>query len=364
MLPHIASRIYGVPLLIHPDKAAIIAAVLEERLDVAEPSTSAPQGSRFVGTTNRQGGRIAMTRAASGIALITIEGTLVNRGAWLNTYSGMTSYEGIAAQVGEASADPEIKAIILDLDSPGGEATGMFSAAAAIRDARKSKRVIAVIDDMAASAAYGLASAADEIVISPTSLVGSIGVLWMHLDRSGELEKKGIHPTLIYAGARKVDGNSFGPMSERAAAETEKLVQSFYSRFLETVADGRGTRTSTQCARETEARVYIGMDAITAGLADRIGTLTGIIAELSGQAARGGGSRSSLVQTEEDRRLVAILSLPEARGHEREAAAMARKGNSVDEARQQLSAMEQQRIASSWRKSIATAGVLAQNKVN
>lgn len=363
MLPHIASRIYGVPLLIHPDKAAIIAAVLEDRLDTVDRSTSAPPGTRFVGTTNRKGGRVAMTRAASGVALITIEGTLVNRGAWLNSYSGMTSYEGIAAQIREASADPEIKAIILDVDSPGGEATGMFSAAATIREARKGKRVIAVIDDMAASAAYGLASAADEIVISPTSLVGSIGVLWMHLDRSGELEKKGIHPTLIYAGARKVDGNSFGPMSERAAAETEKLVQSFYSRFLETVADGRGTRTNIQRARETEARVYIGRDAVTAGLADRIGTLTEVIAELSGQTARA-GSRSSPVQTEEDRRLVAILSLPEARGHEQEAAAMARKGNSVDEARQHLSAMEQQRIASSWRKSIAAAGVLAQNKVN
>ena len=250
-------------------------------MPVEEPS--APESSRFLGTRRRETRDWAFARATKGVALITVEGSLVNRGAWLDSRSGMTSYEGIAAQIKDAANDPEVSAIVLDIDSPGGEATGMFNLATTVREARKSKRVVAVVDDMAASAAYGIASGAHEIVVSPTSMVGSIGVVWLHLDRSGELAEMGIKPTLIYAGAHKVDANPFGPLSNEVAADMQKMVMTFYDRFLETVAAGRGVRLSAQKARETEARVFIGADAVSAGLADRMATLDQVVAELSAQ---------------------------------------------------------------------------------
>jgi membrane-bound ClpP family serine protease len=86
----------------------------------------------------------------------------------------------------------EVQSILFDIDSPGGEAAGMFNLAATIREARKWKRVVASVNDIAASAAYGIASAADEIVVSPTSIIGWIGVVMMHLGRSGELAANGI----------------------------------------------------------------------------------------------------------------------------------------------------------------------------
>jgi signal peptide peptidase SppA len=283
MHPRIAARLYDAPLLIHPEKAEIIAWALRDKLtpdiEVAEPS--GPEASRFMGSRLRQSGGFALTRATKGVALITVEGTLINRGSWINSRSGLTSYEGIGAQIAEAVADPEITAIVLDIDSGGGEAGGMFKIAAAIRDAARSKRVVAVVDDMAASAAYGIASAANEIVVSPTSVIGSIGVVRLHLDRSGELAQKGIRPTMIYAGSHKVDGHPFGPLTEQVAADMQKQVATIYDRFLETVAAGRGARTTAQRARETEARVFIGADAVKAGLADRIGSLDQVITELS-----------------------------------------------------------------------------------
>jgi signal peptide peptidase SppA len=282
MHPQIASRLFSAPLLIHPDKAQIIAGALGERLGVG---AGAIEASRFFGSRRRGDGRRTLTRAERGVAIIAVEGTLVNRGAWIDANSGLTSYEGIGAQIREAASDPEVSAILLDINSPGGEAGGMFNLAAAIREARKSKRVVAVVDDVAASAAYGIASATNEIVVSPTSMVGSIGVVWLHLDRSGELEKDGIKPTLIFAGARKVDGNEYGPLTTEAAEDTKKIIGAFYDRFIETVAAGRGDKLSMKLARETEARVFIGADAIRAGLADRIASLDEVLGQLTSNHA-------------------------------------------------------------------------------
>src|SRR5690606_24272723 len=102
----------------------------------------------------------------------------------------------------------------LDISSPGGEAAGMSGVAELIRAVRQTKPVLAFVNDVAASAAYGIASATDEIVVSPTSILGSIGVVMIHADRSGELAAQGIRPTLIFAGSHKVDGNPFEPLSD------------------------------------------------------------------------------------------------------------------------------------------------------
>lgn len=281
-LVHIADRVIGRPLLIHPTKAELVLHVLEGRipLDGALAPLS-PDANRFVGRSATSGGTSAVE---GGVAIIPVIGSLVNRGAWIGARSGMTSYEGLAAQVRDAMGDRKVHSILLDLDSPGGEATGMFALAAAVREAAAEKRVVAMVNDMAASAAYGIASQASEIVVSPTSIVGSIGVVLTHFDRSGELGSKGIKPTLIYAGRHKVDGNPFGPLSDAVRADLQAEVAKFYDQFVGLVAQGRGERLTEQDARATEARTFLGQEAIDRGLADRMASFDAVLASLQSEA--------------------------------------------------------------------------------
>lgn len=284
-LPHIADRLLNRPLLVHPAKAEVLLRILDGRLPIAsvpaEPLDT--DANRFIGRTRRSDGSLRLVRSDNGVGIIPIVGTLVNRGAWIGASSGLVSYEGLSALLRDAAGDPEIRAVVLDMDSPGGEATGMFMVAEQIRQLAAQKPVVAFINDMAASAAYGLASAADEIVVSPTSMVGSIGVVLTHLDRSAEMAQHGIKATLIYAGAHKVDGNPYGPLPAAVAADLQTDVLNIYEQFVGLVARGRRTLSTTD-VRATEARTFIGHDAIARGLADRMASLDEVLAALSIEA--------------------------------------------------------------------------------
>lgn len=288
-LAQIAARVIGRPLLLHPTKADMILAVLEGRLPgLAGGMTAHPlpaDASRFMGRRSRGDGSYRMNPAVNGSALITVDGSLVNRGAWIGASSGLVSYEGIAAQVRDAMDDPEVERIVLDLNSPGGEAGGMFALAQLIGAAAKTKPVCAVVNDMACSACYGLASGATEIVASPTSMIGSIGVVLTHIDRSAELAAKGQKVTLIYAGDHKVDGNPFGPLSKEVAADLTREVGALYDQFTSLVGQGRGKRLDQEAARGTQARVFIGEEAVARGLADRVASLDDVLAETSTRGA-------------------------------------------------------------------------------
>lgn len=277
-LVHIADRVIGVPLLIHPTKAEVILHVLDGRIPIdGALAPLGPEANRFTGSAVTRGGTAMIE---GGVAIIPVIGSLVNRGAWIGARSGMTSYEGLAAQISDARKDPAVSAIMLDIDSPGGEATGMFALASLIREVAGEMPVVALVNDMAASAAYGIASAASEIVVSPTSIVGSIGVVLTHFDRSGEMAAKGVKPTLIYAGANKVDGHPFGPLSDAVRADLQTQVAKFYDQFVSLVALGRGDRLTEQDARATEARTFLGQEAIDRGLADRVASFDAVLASL------------------------------------------------------------------------------------
>jgi signal peptide peptidase SppA len=276
-LAQIASRVLNRPLLLHPHKVDLILHVLQGRIGIAPLAAPDPQSNRFVGTYRRDNGSVGSMRVENGVAILPIVGSLVNRGAWIGASSGLVSYEGIAAQLREARADPEVRAVLLDIDSPGGEATGMFATARLVSAINQTKPVLAFVNDVAAAAAYGIASAAREIVVSPTSMVGSIGVVLTHFDRSGELEDRGIKPTLIHAGAHKVDGHPFGPLSDAVRADLQAEVMKIYDQFVGLVAEGRSGPMTEQAIRATEARTYLGTDAIAQGLADRVASLDEVI---------------------------------------------------------------------------------------
>ncbi len=346
-LLRLSDRLLNTPLLIHPAKAQIILSVLSGRIGLdaslfsEEESPEGIEASRFVGSSRRADGSASLSRTVDGTAIIPVLDTLVNRGAWLDSRSGLTSYEGIAAQLRAAGSDPEVRSILLDISSPGGEAAGMAGLADLIRSIRQTKPVTAFVNDMAASAAYGIASAANEIVISPTSIVGSIGVVMLHADRSGELAAQGVKPTLIFAGSHKVDGNPFEPLSDAVRADLQASVDAHYRQFLDTVAAGRGSKLTADMARATEARTFIGAEAVRLGLADRIASFDEVLASLlqttrpSGRNARKGGISMSTeemavateaapaapIATNEPARLAAPAPQPAARLEEAVAAA-------------------------------------------
>jgi signal peptide peptidase SppA len=307
---HVMARLVGVPLLAHPRKALIFYNALCGRFGTApadlpspeDPASAAvdglvrkPEASRFVGEyPSSAGGRgVEPFRLERGVGIITITGSLVNRGAWVGSYSGQTSYEGIKFQLDRAGRDPRVKAVILDMESPGGEAVGAFEVAGAVRQLSAKKRTVAVVNGMAASAGYAIASGASKIVSTPTGVAGSIGVVLLHLDYSQQLAADGIKPTLIFAGDHKVDGNYLQPLPDSVQKELKDEVDRFYSLFLTTVAEGRGRRTPVSVAKETEGRTYIGQDAVDARLADDVGTFEEVLASLKTRAARSGSTASA-----------------------------------------------------------------------
>jgi signal peptide peptidase SppA len=308
LLVHIADRVLNRPLMIMPDKLALIAQVLEGRIGIdatefKEIETSdhlrnGPEASRFVGSSvSSDGTKYKPYRVDNGVALIPVLGSLVNRGAWVGARSGMTSYEGLGFQLDQAGADPDVKSVLLDLDSPGGEAVGAFEIADKVRSLAKSKPVTAMINGMAASAAYAIASAASRIVTTASGVAGSVGVVLMHADYSNALHQKGIKPTLIHAGAHKVDGNPYEPLTSSVRADLQAEVDQFYGLFVGSVAQGRKGKMTDASVRATEARTYIGAAAVAAGLADSIGSFESVLADLSAQsgpAKKGPSSKSGL----------------------------------------------------------------------
>lgn len=294
-LAHLADRVLNRPLLITPEKAQVILSVLANRIGVNTPSADRFEGSRYSTDENGEVTRLQPYKLRSdGVAIISIVGTLVNRGAYIGASSGVVSYEGIKHQLKHAASNAAVKAVIVDIQTPGGEAIGAFETAEQVRFLAREKRTIAVVNGMAASAGYAIASGATEIVTTETGVSGSIGVVLLHADYSRFLANEGIDPTLIFAGAHKVDGNPFEPLSDGVREDLQAEVEAIYEGFLATVEQGRGRRLTREMARATEARTFIGTAAVSAGLADRLGTFETVLESLSASlpSARSGRNPS------------------------------------------------------------------------
>ena len=280
--PFLADRAIGRPLLLHPAKAELVWSVLADRIGLDSPAPLSPEANRLLGE-GRPTEWSGRPQRHGGVAVITVEGSLVNRGAWVGADSGLTSYEGIGALIADAEADPAVHSIVLDLDCYGGEVPGL--PALAERISACAKPTVAVANDHAFSAAYWLAAAAGRIVVSPTGGVGSIGVVMLHVDRSAQAEAQGVKPTYIFAGSHKVDGHPFEPLRDEVRADWQAEIDSTYQMFTDAIGRLRGAALSADAARGTEARMFFGEAALAAGLADEIGTLDQVIARLNEGAA-------------------------------------------------------------------------------
>ena len=282
----IAQRAFNTPLMIDPAKAQAFLSGLGPRItgrEITFAGIDLPSGDVALATLPARaslfGNDLAQRHQRNGsqpfalvdgIAVIEIAGTLVHRGAWIGQSSGLTSYEGIAAQIDAALADPGVRGIALDIDSFGGEVAGAFDLADRIRAARAQKPVHAFVAEHALSAGYVLASQADRIILPRTGAVGSIGVVALHTDMSGALDRQGIAVTLIHAGAHKVDANPYQPLPQAVGDQMQRELEVVRVLFAQTVAAGRGDRLTQANALATEAAVFRGADAIAAGLADEV----------------------------------------------------------------------------------------------
>ncbi len=230
-----------------------------------------------------------------GVAIVPVYGVIQHRAHTVANMSGggATATESVAKSLRAALGDERVSTVILDIDSPGGDVFGVEELAGEIRGA--SKPVVAVANAMAASAAYWLATQANELIVTPSGEVGSIGVYAMHEDWSRAWENEGVVGTFVYAGANKVEGNHLEPLSEEARGEMQRRVNDYYSSFVGAVAKGRGVSRSTVESDFGQGRMFGAKDAVARGMADRVATLDETIARLQGggrvrrrRAAEGG----------------------------------------------------------------------------
>lgn len=206
------------------------------------------------------------------VAVVSIEGPLAQR-AWACWMFSGDGYDAIVSRVNAALADASTRAVVLRLDSPGGEVAGCFEAVRSIRaaSAAAGKPLVAYCDEMAASAAYALACACDEIVCPDTGILGSIGVIFSVTEQSEALRIAGRSTAVITSGAAKADGHPALPLSKEARARYQAEVDQLADVFAGEVSAARGL--SVAQVRGLEARVFLGASAVNAGLADRVGNV-------------------------------------------------------------------------------------------
>lgn len=296
-IPRVLDLARGQAWAIEPEKLHAILAALELR------AAGHPVPAEFVAAKPRA------PNLAGAIAVLPLYGVLSARANMLTEFSGGTSLEQLGAQLDAAAADPAVSAIVLDVDSPGGSVQGTPEAAAKLRAAMERKRVVAVANHQAASAAYWLASQAHELVVTPSGDVGSIGVLAAHLDTSEAESKVGLRYSLVSAGKYKTELSEHAPLTDGARAALQARVGAYYEQFVRAVAAGRGVALKAVRDGFGEGRMVAAEQAVAEGMADRVGTLEETLSRLGAKLSRGGGSRALLEQSQ------ALLEREVAREH-------------------------------------------------
>ncbi|MCJ2030921.1 S49 family peptidase [Methylobacterium sp. J-043] len=288
-IDHILAAAASQPWAVMPEKLAEIRAFLALRAD----------GVRFTPAEIEArigAGRTGQPAAAPGaVAVIPVIGFMSQRATMLGEISGGggTSTERVGAMFRRALADPNVKAIVLEVDSPGGGVFGVRELADEIRAARGRKPIVAQVNSLAASAAYWITTAASEVVVTPGAEVGSIGVYSVHDDLSGMLDKAGISKSYISAGEFKVEGNPLGPLTAEARDYRQKRVNETYTDFVSDVAKGRGTTPARVRAEFGKGRTVGAREAVRLGMADRVATMQDTLRRLGGGQAAAAPARSS-----------------------------------------------------------------------
>ncbi len=270
---HILDAFTRTPWAIVPERLAILQEIIArhitgEKLDAEEVQMAI------------HGAKRPADRKTGNIAILPLFGTIFPRANMMTDVSGATSAEMFGKKIDELVNDPEIGAIVMDVDSPGGQVIGVEELSRKIYDARGKKPIVAIANHEMDSAAYWIGTAADEVVITPSGEVGSIGVFAAHWDESAALEMEGLKLTLISEGKYKTEGNPYQPLTEEAQAFFQEMVGEAYDAFVKAVARNRNKTVGEVRNGFGEGRVVGARQAVSLGMADRIATLDETVGQL------------------------------------------------------------------------------------
>lgn len=278
---NILSSFYNTPLAILPEKAEEIDKFISRwsgdlSVTMEDLRNNAMQ-SRENGSAGGEGQTIEPDVPTIGFMQVT--GTLMNRFSFMDAISGATFYEDIVSQCDYFGANDEIDHVVMEFDTPGGEVNGIDGAGDAISRLAAIKPVYALVNDMAASAGYWLASKCTKIFVSQSSLVGSIGVLAVHTDYSEAEEKAGRKHTIMRAGANKAVGHPYSSLEEGDKKIIQSRLDNAHSIFISSVAAGRGI-DEADVKPLADGSVFSGAEAIENGLADDFAHLSTLISDI------------------------------------------------------------------------------------
>jgi signal peptide peptidase SppA len=297
---HIISAVMATPWAIRHEKLSAILAFLQFKADGGEVAQDeialikeAAKEPVYLAISDSDGALTleagapsSSSRSQAGqVAVLPISGTISHRMGTMSEMSGGTSTERFTQWLRAAVNDPTVKAIVLDINSPGGTVDGVPELADEIYKANQIKPVTAVANAQAASAAYWLASQAKELVVTPSGQVGSIGVFGAHQDMSKALESEGVKVSLISAGRYKTEGNPFEPLSDEARAALQDSVNAYYDQFAKAVARGRSSDPQAVKDGFGQGRMVSAQKAVKMGMADRVATLDQTLARLGARTA-------------------------------------------------------------------------------
>ena len=295
---HILSLLFNTPWAIQPEKLHAMTEVLRLRLQGV--TFTAEEIHQRVGAA-AAGGAPMMSGS---VAVLPLRGVISQRASLITQSSGGTSAEAFGKAFKGAIESESVKAVVLDIDSPGGSVHGISELADLIFEARGQKPIVAVANPEAESGAYFIGSQADEFVSIPTALVGNIGVIVEHVDRSKAEEMAGLKTTLISAGKFKTEGNPHEPLSDAGKRHAQELADGYYEMFVSAVARGRGVSAEEVRDGFGQGRMMGSKAALAAGMIDRIATLEEVVAQLGGgREADGSGqiaARRKAEGTQED----------------------------------------------------------------
>lgn len=218
------------------------------------------------------------------IAVIDVDGILINTHKPSFFEEGENPVSVFVEKLDRAAKDPAVKAVVLRINSPGGGVTAsdlMHQELLTFKQRTQGKKpVVAVLMDVAASGGYYVACGADRIIAQPTTVTGSIGVIMQLFSLSGTMDKIGAETTAIKSGQMKDAGSPFKKLTPAEREIFQTLVNQYFDRFVQVVAQGRPNLTEEQIRKVADGRVYSAQQALELGFVDRIGTLRDALAEI------------------------------------------------------------------------------------
>lgn len=244
---------------------------------------SVVEGAHPSYTVRDKGAKLEPTAGAIGI--LPIRGVISHRANIFTDSSGGTSTEQIGNGLDALMSNPDVGTIVLDIDSPGGAVSGVPELADKIYKARSKKNIVGVANAEAGSGAYWILSNCTTAVCLGSGMVGSIGALGIHTDKSKQNEAQGVKHTVIRAGKYKAEGAPGEPLTDEAMTNMQSIVNSFYEDFVTAVARGRDSTPAKVRNGMGEGRMVRAQDALSMGMIDKIGSMDDVLKEIAGKQA-------------------------------------------------------------------------------